>query len=927
MRSTTLKVTAALLVWCLICGVAGCSRPVLPPAPPPAPGPAPGQPLPPPRSSQQASSLAQASTLEATAEAIRAVIGGSLSLRLADDPGPPSRAVSVSPEDIVALAYLEQGAHATPVYSLVEFLAAAGVTLESEASPLTSAQLLPYLQSYVDWSYANPHDDRALLGVMLATAPEAAGPPASAPRFTAETLLSPTAALMLLADILIGVPPESLITATPARGRIAHAAPSISDRVLGMVFRTRAILVREGGSPYMHALLGIYALGSRFAVRLLVDEGYDLKRSEAGALQWSATRTDLKRMAVAKSVTLDRYLRETMLVTVTALLPTRESSFIQSGAVQTGGMILEQLPVRYDFRLLSAATLGLAEPLCEDADLRLLFPAQAELTDSPEMRLQLVPQWAPAPYRATLEGNMPLPVMIRASLLQNSEPQPAVLLVSAKISWPDLESALSQNADITSVLGLSLDELRSMYADLLDEIAFPPWMCTVLMRPSTLPELDVDPELQAVAVGEECKFVVTETEDVLRALLAGMAYEYEWQVYAVDESGSSRLHGEPVRKRSTWHRRGEVDQGSSDTGPAHAFRVSFTEQGSYEVTATLRVWSDPNGLDSQGTMERLAAGSARVEIRPPEPGTIRISVTTNPPLAEAGTAVAITAAPIGDFAGLPEAVIWRWEFGDGSSPQEARPQALHTIEGGPVAYRISHTFQQPGEYSITITVMDSQSRAVVATAEYDLTVLSDLAVIGRTTALRAMLEAWCNHDWYSYEGSVQQTSAKGFYQRKGLVTEAGALSWQGTTFTATFAGRMGPAAPMTVYNIGTSSDADYTVRVTGAVAEDARSLAELIISWEAIDPKYGATLRESLTLRGVPLKKVSFGEGVEFLAWIQGETVAQYVAGYEFVKLETATGRTSEKFTGFDWDRGSHHPGIELQFRVEPPPGGWRSRM
>ena len=927
MRSVTLKIAAALLACCLIWGMAGCGRPAPPPAPPPVPGPAPGQPLPLPRPFQQTAKLAQASTLEATAEAIRAVIQGSLSLRLADDPSPPSRAVPVSPGDVVALAYLEHEAHATPVYSLVEFLAAAGVTLEDEASPLTSAQLLPHLQNQVDWSYDNPQDERALLGVMLATAPGAAGPPASAPSFTTETLLSPTAALMLMADILIGVSPEDHIGVFPVGGRIAHAATPTSDRVQGLIFRTRQVLMRPGGSPYMHALLGAYALGNRFAVRLLVDDYYRVTDSlQDGGLTWRSTRAGLKALPVAKTVTLDRTRRELVLVAVTALLPTRESSFAERGAVLPGGMILEALPVKYDFRLISEATLGLAEPLCEDADVTMLFADEVYFTDASVHPWTPTADWVLAPYHARLESDMPLPVLLRASLLQNDEPQSAVLLVSARMWWPDLEPILAQNPDLADILGITLDEIRAVLADLQREVAFPPWMCTVLVRPSTLAELEIDPELSGAVVGDQCEFTVRETPEVDRGILAGVHYEYEWQVFAAPDDAALVPRGEAVVKRSDSRQRQAGHVGSTD-GPPQAFRVTLSEPGTYEVRATLRVLSDPRGLYPNPVMERLASGSARVEVRPPEPGTIRITLTSNPMPAEVGTAVAITAAPEGDFTGLSESVIWRWDFGDGSPPQETRPQALHTVKGGPVSSRMSRTYQQPGSYELTVAVIDSASGAVIATTEHMLVVLSDLAVIGRTTAMRAVLEAWCNYDWYSYQGSERQTSVKGFYQRKGLATDGGVLEWQGATFAAAFEGRLGPAAPVGLSGLSTSSDADYRIRITGTVADDARSLSELVVSWEAVDHKYGATLSESLTLRGVPLKKAGLGDSVEFLAVIKGETVAQYVAGYEFAKIQTATGRLEEKFTGFSWDKGSYYPSLELQFRISPPPDGWRSRL
>ena len=83
---------------------------------------------------------------------------------------------------------------------------------------------MPDIQKYVDWSYAHRDDPRSLLGLVVASGPNMQVPGAS-PKFKGDTRISNVAGLMILADILVGIPKEKKVSANLFRN-VAYAADS-----------------------------------------------------------------------------------------------------------------------------------------------------------------------------------------------------------------------------------------------------------------------------------------------------------------------------------------------------------------------------------------------------------------------------------------------------------------------------------------------------------------------------------------------------------------------------------------------------------------------------------------------------------------------------------------------------------------------------
>ena len=206
--------------------------PITTPTPPteqpvePTPTPAPTQPTegPPTGLPTVAPAPVEGAPSEAEARmAVEAMSNQSFSLGLVDEagnqlnPNVPQDAISLRPADLDAHAKLiAVGSYRTIAY-VVEFLAGLDLRLARTGRTITVEDLLPDLQSYVNWSFAHRDDPRSALGLQLATGPDLTMPEAP-PQMSGETQISPAAALMLVADILMGVPEQaSLQGALPGR--------------------------------------------------------------------------------------------------------------------------------------------------------------------------------------------------------------------------------------------------------------------------------------------------------------------------------------------------------------------------------------------------------------------------------------------------------------------------------------------------------------------------------------------------------------------------------------------------------------------------------------------------------------------------------------------------------------------------------------
>jgi len=280
---------------------AGEEAPTVPPAVTPTPAPAPTQATegwtaePP---AVGPAPVEGAPSEEEARMAVEAMLRQSFSLGLVDEagnqlnPNVPQDATSLSPADLEVHAKLiADGSYRTIAY-VVEFLAGLDLRLAGTGRTITVEDLLPDLQSYVKWSFAHRDDPRSALGLQLATGPDLTVPEAP-PTMSGETQISPLAALMLVADILIGVPEQaSLQGALPGRlldglmlawagapgefllgplGAVSRDADTVA-RVRGLVTAVEPFAKLTGKKPailhWLKTLLSVFEVQNRVSIEL-----------------------------------------------------------------------------------------------------------------------------------------------------------------------------------------------------------------------------------------------------------------------------------------------------------------------------------------------------------------------------------------------------------------------------------------------------------------------------------------------------------------------------------------------------------------------------------------------------------------------------------------------------------------------------------
>ncbi|MGD9497663.1 MAG: hypothetical protein AB7Y46_15285 [Armatimonadota bacterium] len=211
--------------------------------------------------------------------AVAQVLCTGLSLGLSDESGRQlnahvdENAVSLTPAGLAAQAGLALRGHGRTLASLAEFLAGAGVELAATGRTISTEDLLPEVQRYVDWSCAHRGDARSMLGLLLSSGTDFA-PPQNAMRLTGNTVVSNLAGLLLVADILLGVEPTPhhptvLPLATPAWGAEEQAAAL--SRLKGLITRIEPQLARHNLEvpEAVRVLIGAYEACDRLSVRVM----------------------------------------------------------------------------------------------------------------------------------------------------------------------------------------------------------------------------------------------------------------------------------------------------------------------------------------------------------------------------------------------------------------------------------------------------------------------------------------------------------------------------------------------------------------------------------------------------------------------------------------------------------------------------------
>lgn len=159
---------------------------------------------------QHITAIGQSNTEDDRKTAIEEVVRQGFTLGLVDqngnqlNPNVPNDSLSLTPEDVAAHTAMIPGGNYRTVSYVVDSLTEAGVILASTDETITLEDFLPDLQDYVNWSFDNPDDPKSGLGLLIGSGHELKVPE-SAPTIGGDTMISPLASLMMMADILLGV--------------------------------------------------------------------------------------------------------------------------------------------------------------------------------------------------------------------------------------------------------------------------------------------------------------------------------------------------------------------------------------------------------------------------------------------------------------------------------------------------------------------------------------------------------------------------------------------------------------------------------------------------------------------------------------------------------------------------------------------------
>ena len=370
-------------------------------------------------------------------------------------------AASLNPDDLAALNWLTAEGYSRPIGSVVDYLAAAGVVMASTGNVITFQDFLPELQRYVNWSFQNPSDPKSSLGLLLASGPDM-NVPRSPPTFTEWTPISPTASMLMLADVLLGVKEPPQKQASGWFNSVAYAADlqETAQEIEGLLIIAKPVLKELGYEiPEVAAkLLAAFAAGNRFAVRLV----------DSRALSFDAE---------GKAIVVRRYEHPAVNLTAAFLEPVV--------VLVPSGQVLRDVPAQYTLNLLSSFDMSYgAGPLYPDADM-LMTSDKAVKEGWAKMGL--------GGHRLEIDGKLPAQ---RASFavfrgnIANTEPRGVFLHAAAAIPIPNIVAILLKyGTPIMSVL--EFDQFIELYEKMEAAAKVTPWFTTIVMAPKT--EVTLEP--------------------------------------------------------------------------------------------------------------------------------------------------------------------------------------------------------------------------------------------------------------------------------------------------------------------------------------------------------------------------------------------------------------------------------------------------
>ncbi|MCP4613077.1 MAG: hypothetical protein GY845_30660 [Planctomycetes bacterium] len=428
---------------------------------------------------QQINAIAQANTEEQRKPAIEEVVRQGFTLGLVDEngnqlnPNVPADSLSMTPEDVAAHAVMVPGGNYRTISYVVDSLAEASVVLASTEEVITIEDFLPDLQDYVDRSFDNPDDPESSLGLLIGSGHELEVP-GSVPTINGETMISPLASLMMMADILLGIGESSSqngddvvskVFSVFAEDAYADDKQNLASKVEGHITTIKGIFnVTEKSTEHVEfkeqakALLALKELSNRLAIRVIHVSG------EAA----------LAEMIVEKKLNPTGILyfdEATKTQQISAVLIERDANDRNSVQLVSG------MPTSFSLTLISPGNqLGL--PLFPDAN--------AELSASGDW---IVDQNGHRLFGGTERTqNAPTHVQttITATKLPADDPRSALLLISATINKEFTSAAIfgaivsNESFDIND----SKNTNESDFEKIITAMQPAPWVSTIILKAS-----------------------------------------------------------------------------------------------------------------------------------------------------------------------------------------------------------------------------------------------------------------------------------------------------------------------------------------------------------------------------------------------------------------------------------------------------------
>jgi len=228
---------------------------------------------------KQIHSYSDATTEEEKVAALQNIAADCSSLGVLDsdgsqlNPGAKSTDINLTHQDMVLFSWFAEEGESRTLGEVIEFLEDFGVILVETDDVITFADVRQKIQEYVNWSFENKDDPDSTLGLMIAAGPELIVPN-SPPTITSDTEISPMTAILVVADIIVGVDDLSSrnVSAGILRASDAQWAAQKLEGFLKIVSKFEGLLLSEldkkGRTMYdlAKALIGKFALGNHLKV-------------------------------------------------------------------------------------------------------------------------------------------------------------------------------------------------------------------------------------------------------------------------------------------------------------------------------------------------------------------------------------------------------------------------------------------------------------------------------------------------------------------------------------------------------------------------------------------------------------------------------------------------------------------------------------